>query len=276
LEVLITGKGGKSGAWAIRGRQLGDAIGAKVTPMATLDDCQRADVIVVVKRPVPAVIEAIRKSGKPWVLDIVDGWPQPSMIDRLGAMKWIRQWLEFWRPDGAVFGTQTMLEDSEFTGPSLVLPHHSWPKYQRNQIRNEVSVVGYEGAVHYLGKWLPAVAKACQTRGWDFIVNCDMTQTDIGIALRDNGGYPAACWKPGTKLSNLHALGIPALCSPEQGYREVASGAEFWIHKESDINDAFDAMTHENRLDIADKMHSAKIELPVVAGIYKHWLGYFQ
>ena len=69
-----------------------------------------------------------------------------------------------------------------------------------------------------------------------------MQSADIGIALRDGEGYAQKHWKPGTKLANIQALGIPALCSPEAGYREIANGSEHWIKTADDVAIAFSAL----------------------------------
>lgn len=274
MNILVTGKGGsKSGGWAIRGNQLGSAISATIEPMASLESCKVADLIIVVKRTPAHVIENIRRSGKPWVFDCVDGWPQPSEMGESQALGWLQDKIQSLKPSAVVFGTERMLLDSGFEGPSLVLPHHSWPKYQPNEIREKVSVVGYEGAPAYLGKWFYAISDACAKMGWEFQVNGDMTKADIGIALRQTGGYPAKYWKPGTKLSNLHALGIPALCTQEAGYQSVASGMEFWIHGEKDVTNAFENLADvKARKEISKSMLKAAITLESVADKYLAWL----
>ncbi len=273
MKVLVTGKGGGSGSFAIRGLQLGAAIEAQIEPMASAATCKAADIIIVVKRTPDALMQNICQSGKPWVYDMVDGWPQPNYWEQHDAIQWLSKHVRALNPSAAVFGTSRMQADADFRGPSLILPHHSWPKYKPSEIREKVSVVGYEGSPKYLGKWLDVVLEACKRMGWDFQINGDMTQADIGICLRDNGGYPARFWKPGTKLSNLHALGISALCSPEAGYHSVASGMEFWINKESDVMRAFENLADvRTRRDVSKSMLKAALPLESVAEKYKAWL----
>jgi hypothetical protein len=285
VKVLVTGKGGNTGSWKIRGEQLGEALGAAVVPMASLEDCFAADVIVVVKRTPEPLMAAVRRSGKPWVLDMVDGWPQPCTWDKGQSIAWLKQRLHALTPHGVIFGTDAMRTDAmsrawgetipEYPGPGLILPHHSWDKYTMHKpvVRDEVRVVGYEGVPEYLGRWRPIVEKECAARGWQFQINGDMRQADIGVALRDGGGYPARWWKPGTKLSNLHALGIPALCTREAGYQSVASGAEFWIEEDADVGAVFNLLAdrHARKL-ISDTMRSALIWIEDVAEDYRGWL----
>lgn len=191
------------------------------------------------------------------------------------AVRWLRGNLGQWQPTGVVFGTETMKADADTSRPSLVLPHHSWGKYLDREpvIREHVRVVGYEGGAQYLGKWHSILIRECHDRGWDFHINGDMTQADIGIALRDAGGYPARHWKPGTKLSNLHALGLPGLCTPEDGAQSVASGAEIWINSDHEIAEAFDCLDdYHARLRIGQRMRAAALPVESVAQAYLRWL----
>lgn len=275
MNILITGKGGKAGSWKIRGEQLGEALGAEVVPMASTARCRQADLVIVVKRTPPALIDSVRASGRPWVYDIVDGWPQPSSWDKVSAVTWLRELLQRLQPTGVVFGTPRMQQDARTSIPSLVLPHHSWSKYCDREpvVRDEVRVVGYEGAPVYLARWMPLLLRETSSRGWDLQINGDMTQADIGIALRDVGGYPAQFWKPGTKLSNLHALGIPAICTPEAGAEHVASGAEYWVNSGQALIRAFNELTDaDKRREISAKMREAMLPVATVAAQYRQWL----
>jgi hypothetical protein len=273
MKILVTGKGGSAGSWLIRGKQLGAAIGAIVQPMANFMDCRDADIIIVVKRTPLQIIDAVRRSGRPWVFDIVDGWPQPCSWDEHQAKGWLKYTIGELKPNGIVYGTERMQLDSGI--PGLILPHHSWDRYaiQEPIIREQIRTLGYEGMPGYLGKWLPELEKICSARDIDFLINGDMRQADVGIALRDGGGYPARWWKPGTKLSNLHALGIPALCTLEAGYQSVACGEEFWIETASDISDALDRLSHvTERREISLSMRSSMVKVEDVAHDYLAWL----
>lgn len=271
MKLLVTGKGGRSGSWAIRALQLGGAIGAKVQANATLQDCQNADLIIVVKRTPAQLMENIYKSGKPWVFDIVDGWPQPCNWGSSESIQWLHKRIKDPNPTAVVYGTSRMHSDAEF--PGLVLPHHAWTKYTPIEVREKVSVVGYEGSLAHLGHWFDVIHAACNRRGWQFQVNGDMSKADIGIALRGNGGYPAKFWKPGTKLANLHALGLPAICSIEAGYSAIASGFEMWIEEDKYIDRAFDQLEpYETRLEINQVVQHCAPRLGNIAKQYKEWL----
>ncbi len=269
MRILITGKGGKAGSWKIRAEQLGGAIGADIVPGAGVEACREADLVIVVKRFGSAITDPVRASGTPWVLDLVDGWPQPSHWGRAQAVKWLRGVLKEHKPTAVVFGTSEMLVDSGWRGPSIVLPHHAWPRYEGGAEVRPVKVVGYEGAPHYLGRWQAVVERACAARGLKFHIG-DLRQADIGIALRD-GDYPTRNWKPGTKLTNMHALGIPALISREAGYRSVSCGWEFWIDSPEDVGPALDKAI-EQRDEIREKFLRAAIPLQAVAKDYLRWL----
>lgn len=273
-SVLMTGKG-TAGSWLIRGQQLGEAIGAEIQPMAEPHDCRQADLVVVVKRTPGTIIQAIRATGRRWVWDIVDAWPQPvgNNWSRDQAIGWLRTELRRLQPDAVVFPTRRMQEDACFTGPSITVPHHAWGKYKPAPLRERVRIVGYEGAAHYLGRWERIVREECERRGWEFRVNGDMQDADIGIALRDADGYPARHWKSNCKQANLQALGIPCLLSRESGYVECASGAEFWIDTAEDIARAFDAVAPlEARQEIRRQQLRAAPRIETIAKEYRTWL----
>jgi hypothetical protein len=275
MRILVTGKGGKSGSWAIRAEQLGAAIGATVAARADSREIEAADLIVVVKRTPTDLIDRIRAAGKRWVFDVVDGWPQPDgnawSEDR--AVKWLRHRLADLRPDAVVFPTGMMREDAAFAVPAIVLPHHAWPKYAPDVLHAKVRRVGYEGGERYLGKWRAIIEDQCKRRGWEFVINGDLASCQIGIALRDVPGYPAPAWKANTKLANLQALGIPALCSPERGYIETRSGGERWAENRQDVERCFDAWTYSGDRKLArDAMLRAVPTLQQIAERYRTWL----
>ena len=272
-DVLITGSG-RSGSWQIRGVQLGEAIGATVHPLAGAAECRRAELVVVVKRC--PLIDAVRQSGRRWVWDVVDAWPQGRgavTMDERQAKRWLRQALATLRPDAVVWPTQRMQDDAQWDGPQIVLPHHAWPRYQPRAVAERVSVVGYEGAAAYLGKWRAVLEQECALRGWRFEVNGDMARADVGVALRDGGGYPAAHWKSNCKLANLQALGIPALCSPEAGYRETDGGSAIWVRTAGDLAQALEALADpvtRARMGLAGIAAAPRLDR--AAAIYREWL----
>lgn len=279
MEILITGRGGKAGSWQVRGDQLGRAMGAVVMPLADKATCEKAGVIVAVKRVSLDLLQAIRASGRPWVWDIVDAWPQPygNLWTRKQSLDWLGQELDILKPNAVVVSTTQLLRDvKEFTEVScLILPHHSWGKYVDHTptTRHSVKAVGYEGAENYLGDWRRVVQRECDKRGWEFIVNGDMRRIDIGLALRQHDGYPAAMWKPNTKLSNIHALGVPAICSHELGYKEIASGGEFWVRSASDLADVFDILRDPAlRESIGCASRDSMLPVSFIAAKYHAWL----
>lgn len=275
MRILITGNGGKSGSWAVRAVQLGEAIGAEVQAQAEVSDCRSADVVVAVKRVKPDLLARIRASGRLFVWDMVDSWPQPTgnLWSREQCIAWLAQELERLKPDAIVWPTHRAMQDAGWSGPQMVLPHHAWPKYTPVTVKPEVRTVGYEGSEAYLGRWRTVLETECKRRGWAFVVNGDMQQADIGVALRESQGYAPRHWKPGTKLANLQALGLPALCSPEAGYQEGANETEFWITHPDDVEDAFDVLTpFHARSGLSEVQTQSAPRLATVAKDYVTWL----
>lgn len=272
-HAAITGWG-RSGSWEIRADALGAAIGATVAWRAM--EFNGADVVIYIKRMNDSLLAAIRKSGLPWVWDVIDAWPRPmeARWDRQTALIWIRGELRRLKPTGLVVNTTTMLNDSGWIGPSIVLPHHSCTRYQPRPLSEKIATVGYEGLPEYLGPWRAVLEEECSRRGWKFIVG-DLSEADVGVALRHDFNYANRFWKSNVKLANLQNLGIPVICSPEEGYREFGSGRELIVEKRAQLTEAFDriaAMKMEERLEIREAMIAARPTLEKTAKAYSEWL----
>lgn len=275
MRVLITGRG-TSGSWLIRGEQLGRAMGATVIPDAK--DIAAFDVVVLVKRPTPQLLDRIHKAGVPLVWDVVDAWPQPIGNDwaREVCMNWLRRELREIKPDAIVAATRAMAEDIKLcTGAAvLTLPHHSRPDRPRNPIVRTVRTVAYEGGAHYINEWAPVLRRECAARGWDFVINPpSLGLADIVVALRDHKGYAPGAWKSNVKLANAQGAGIPIICNGESGYLETACGAEVWCESHQALPGALDYLApYEARLMLSEQLYAARIPLDRVATTYRTWL----
>lgn len=246
MNILVTGRG-TSGSWEVRGKQLGGAIGARVKPTATEADVQWADIVVVVKRPVHNFMPILAESGKPWVWDVVDFYPQPQCTkwNRNQAIKWVWKQVKAYRPTGVIWPNRQMAEDCSRNENDIVLYHHHWPGIQINPIREKVSVVGYEGSIKYLGKWEKELRRQCDVRGWNLFLNKgNHADWDICVAFRDSefNGYVQKNWKSNVKLANAQGSGTPFIGAYECGYVETASGAELYASSPSDIGPMFDLL----------------------------------
>ena len=274
MKMLVTGTG-RSGSWQVRGEQLGRAIGARVMPMAGPADVRKADIVVVVKRA-PEITRAAIADHPRVVWDVVDAWPQPrgTFYREDQAKAWLQQSLAAMKPFAVVWPTRRMESDAAWPGPQRVVRHHGWERYRPRDIDGPIKVVGYEGDPRYLGQWRDVLQRACTARGWQFQVNGDLQQADIGVALRDGDCYAAKHWKSNCKLANLQRLGIPALCSMESGYLETASGGESWITHRQQVESAMDALADpDTREQRAAAMRACHIPLEQVAADYRWWLG---
>lgn len=273
-SVVVTGWG-NSGSWEVRGRQLGSAMGARVEwRVQHAELLTDADVVIYIKRVNNAALAAIRASGKPWVWDIVDAWPNPgdNRWDKKLSLIWLQGELRRLRPNAIVVPTKMMLHDSGWEGKSLVLPHHAWPKYKPYALREKVVNVGYEGMTAYLGKWNAMLQEECKLRGWNFSIG-DLSDSDIGIALRNDTSYANKFWKSNCKLANIQALGIPAVCSSEESYQEFGSGEESFVETRGQLVLAFDRLSDvKERSRIRSQMVAAAPRLESVAKEYSEWL----
>lgn len=271
-RILISGRN-RSGSFRIRGEQLGQAMGFDSEVRSNRTDYTIYGLVVMVKRITDEQHRQLQKYARKWVWDIVDAWPQPlgNYWGVEESMNWLRQELKRLQPDAVVFPTIKMQQDAQWDGPSIALPHHAWPKYSPILPRKEIRHVAYEGG-DYLGHWETVLRKECKRRGWTFS-NDSLEGADIGIALRSVNGYAPVNWKSNVKLANIQALGIPALCSPEYGYKECGSGAELFVTEAHDITSHFDWLEDvDRRREIGRQMLGARIDIEDVAGRYKKWL----
>lgn len=274
MNVLVTGRG-TSGSWAIRGRQLGEAIGATID--IKVEKPVAFDMAVIVKRIRSDVLQRLREKKIPIVWDVVDAWPQPygNEWDRHMCIGWLRSEVSRLNPTALVVSTQLMEEDcAEFKLPTLVLPHHSRPNQRTNPIREHVERVGYEGGEHYLGKWRELIDRECKTMSWQFMLNpirlCDV---DIILGLRDCKGYAARNWKSNVKLANAQGSGTPCIMNRERGYMETAKLGVAWADDEVELMLSFKVLTsYRMRKAAADNLLHSQVPLQEVADKYKAWL----
>lgn len=270
----MTGRG-TSGSWQIRGVQLGREMGARTVPDAL--DVAAFDLAVVVKRPTTGLTDRLHRARVPVVWDVVDAWPQPhgNLWDEITCIAWLTEQVQKIRPDGLVAATSAMASDcARFGIPVLWLPHHARPAQRSNPIREVMSVVGYEGGPQYLGRWRYVLENYCTEHKLKFIVNPDqLSDLDVVVALREDGGYAPRFWKSNVKLANAQSTGTPFIGSPEAGYMELATGSEFWVENDFDLVRALDAMkSYGSRLALSKQLVSGTRTLEVTAKEYKRWL----
>lgn len=268
MRILITGSG-KSGSWAIRGQQLGHAIGATVQPLAT--NFEGFDLVILVKRPRGVIPRRL-----PLVWDVVDAFPQPKANSwtRAECLAWLADQVSIIRPDGIVAATEVMAVDCEMFGlPVLWLPHHSRPGQSINPIR-PLSVIGYEGSEAHLGRWRVVAEAECARRGWQFLLNPpQLADVDVVLALRDAYGYAPRNYKSNVKLANAQGSGTPIVCGREAGYLETQCGSERWADTPSELQIAFDELEPVAVRSAASKRLLAAVPtLDQMANRYSTWL----
>lgn len=258
----------------MRGVQLGHAIGAQVQANVTRAGLAGADLVVLVKRPSEPLLAALRAWGGPLVWDVVDAWPQPAgnAWSRLRATEWLVHSLAHIRPRAVVAATDTMRRDCPVD--ALWLPHHYQPGLEVNPVREVVRRVGYQGGAHYLGQWGRVLLRECARRGWEFVLQpASLADVDVGVALRDGGGYPCAAWKSNVKLANLQGSGTPAIVCREQGYLETLSGAELVVDNAGELVEALDRLTSQaERRWRSEVLYRSAVGLEVLAERYRAWL----
>jgi len=277
MKITVTGNG-RSGSWKIRGDQLGSALGARIVTHATVQDFAKDDVIIVVKRVPTQLLHEVQRSGKKWVFDALDFYPQPicSSWKRDEAIKWVKDHIAQYNPTAVVWPNRKMMEDCSDGRPSMVLYHHHRPGLQPRSVPERIARIAYEGAKPYLGKWEHALKFWCHHFGWEFVVNpTSLSEVDAVVAFRDSGyaGYAQVNWKSDVKLANAKGAGIPFIGFPEHGYMERQCGGEFWVTSQSELKTAFSAIQHcEVRKDIQTVMLENKYSIEQAAADLKEFI----
>lgn len=255
----------------MRGVQLGAALGATVWP--NISDSSGFDIAIVVKRTPESIIRGLKI---PWFWDIVDAYPQPESYrwDRSDAIHWVHERIHTLKPTGMIWPTKKMMDDCDLGLPGVVIPHHHRLGILQNPIRQTIQTIGYEGAPSYLGRWRNDIEQECKKRGWSFVVNpTSLSEIDIVLAMRDNGGYVSKNWKSGVKLANAHASGTPFIGQPECGYLENASGAEYWAESMEDVRMAFDWLdSYDARKSVSEKFRQNAYSVNQAASDLKRFL----
>lgn len=210
-----------AGSFQVRGKQLGWALGARVTSDPTPDDWQWADVIVLIKRAIYQFgVEAVR-SGKTILWDALDFWEQPEENQHALTDLCYRASKHALKIRAFVMGATR--EMAEALGGSY-LPHHSRPGVLQTPPRKAFNVVAYEGTKKYLGRWHNALETTCARLGLEFRVNPEsLAECDLLVAFRDGKWDGEVCrrWKSGVKYVNAIAAGRPILTQPHAAFSEI-------------------------------------------------------
>lgn len=274
MKILFTGRG-TSGSWKIRGQQIANEMGAKAVRVASPTECRNADVIVGVKRIPDELLAAIRASGRPWVWDCVDAWPQKNgPMGKDQAMNWLHAELDRLRPTAVIWPNRKMQEDAGF---GEVIYHHHRPGIEKNPIRPRIETIGYEGSPAYIEAWALDISEECRKRSMGFTINpSQLADVDVVLALRGptRNGYPERNWKSNVKLANAHGSGTPFIGAPECGYQETASGAEYWAMSRDDLSLSLDWLeSQETRQEVQRRFLASALPINAMADEYRRILG---
>lgn len=207
---------------AMRGHQLGTALGARIKGTPVADDLQWADVVVLIKRAGLEHATAVQRSGRPIVWDALDFWDQPAQnrLNETEARALLQGTMATIKPALVIGATEAMARASA----GVYLPHHPWVGLKAAAARPVVSTVGYQGTRKFLGQWGLALMSECERRGWKFALNPqDLRTCDLLVALRDgeHDGWMCQQWKSGVKLGNAMAAGRAVITQDSAAWREM-------------------------------------------------------
>lgn len=277
MNVLFIGHGGK-GSFEIRGNQISQALGARAVWKPTAEDINAADMTVAIKRVPDEALRLLRESGKPWVWDCVDAYPQPdcSTWNSTQSVDWLKGELERLQPHAVIWPNARMCDDAEWHGPQEIIYHHHRPGIRINPIRERIQTIGYEGSPRYLEGWIEAINQECGRIGAAFMVNPPhLADVDVVLALRGPrwNGYCQQAYKSNVKLANAHASGTPFIGMPEAGYMETRTGAEYWVKTLDDLATALKWLESQSaREEVSERFLKAALPIERVADQYRGFL----
>lgn len=277
MKVLFTGRG-TSGSWQIRGIQVAKAMGARAVSLASSAECKTVDVVIAVKRVPNDLLENIRRSGRPFVWDVVDAYPQPQCgaWSEVQAKDWLRKELERIRPNAVIWPTKRMQADADSRIQGRVINHHHRPGIELNPIRGEIRTVGYEGDVSYLGEWAEVLRRECKRIGAEFVLNPPrLADLDVVVALRGSAfnGYAQRMWKSNVKAANAQGSGTPLICNVSASYWDTADEGVQWVTHPEEIGRTMDELAPQRvRQEASALGYAARYSVDDAANDYREFL----
>lgn len=267
MNIVIIGSG--NGSMAMRGHQLGRAVGARVVGGPTPDDLAWADVVVLIKRAGGEHARVVQGANKPIVWDALDFWiqPQENVLDAATAKKYFSDQIKAIRPSLVIGATEAMAQACG----GVYLPHHPWLDLTATAASPVVTTVGYQGTKKFLGQWGRAVITECERRGWHFALNpSDLRTCDLLVALRDgqHDGWMCQEWKSGVKLGNAMTAGRPVITQATAAWREMRP-VGCTVETVPDLARAFDRWTSLEARQAAVTQSTAQYSLAAVATRYR-------
>lgn len=227
MNILIVGSG--KGSWTMRGIQIGQALGARVTSEPTDRDWSWAERVILVKRAGFTFAARAQASGVPIVWDALDFWRQPvdNPQTESSALRLLRQALLTIKPMLVIGATESMAK----AAGGVCIPHHGRMGLSPMPPRERFRVIGYDGNSVYLGRWEAALRTICAQRDWSFVVNPpDLSAVDLLVAFRDGqwDGWMCQQWKSGVKLVNAIMAGRPIVTQDTAAWREIRPSG-LWV-----------------------------------------------
>lgn len=227
MNIMIVGSG--KGSWTMRGVQIGQALGARVTSAPTDRDWAWAERVILVKRAAFDFHVRAQRSGVPIVWDALDFWRQPAdnAQTEAGAMRLLRHAILTIKPALVIGATEAMAR----AAGGVCVPHHGRLGLRPTLPRERFRVIGYDGNPIYLGRWESAIRTICARNDWTFVVNPpDLSACDLLVAFRDGpwDGWVCNAWKSGVKLVNAMLAGRPIVTQDTAAWREIRP-AGLWV-----------------------------------------------
>jgi len=279
MNITFAGHESK-GAWLIRAKEIAPYLNAKLDPLFL--NSNNCNLVIIVKRPEPEVINRIKRQSIPIIWDIQDSFPQlpKNNYGELSKDKILDYYVKLLKeisPTIVISTNSQMKKDIEELGfKSVIINHHHRKNITVNPLREKLITLGIEGSPFQYGKWQKKLHSICKKLNLTFKPNLNASKDklhffDVVVNIRSFDGYAAKYWKSNIKLANAHGSGTPAICSRSQSYLDTASGYERWADTEEEIITAIEELRpYEVRKEIHEHFLKHKIGIDDVVKEYQN------
>lgn len=253
-KVLFVGKDGP--AWAVRAIPLEERREnwtAKLEP--SRKDIDAADIVVMVKTTHDNVLQIIRELRKPILWDINDIYDvvfrhedSRQRVGKIMAERDLRRIvsgvLNIYKPDGCIVYNEVMKHDflQHISNVFNIPPHFRSNLRMKTEEELDFRSALFDGESRYLDDAFFDLIRPAATRvgleslkvGYQTQI-ADNADLCFGYRPHNEASWLLTRWKPGIKMINALASGVPFVCQPELSYVEAAPrhGALFYYDAES-------------------------------------------
>lgn len=259
MQVLFCGGSEKAPSWQMRAVQISSAFpNWQAISKPTVDQVQRADVVVLVKRVKSDLAQMVRENAKCIVWDAIDFWKQgtfdeaPKYVDdmvhlasreinRLGA-------------EHVICANMAMQNDLAGVAKTRCIYHHA--RLDAKPLEY-APIIWYDGAFQHAPDFFAHAKRVFGKLGYEMRYGKPDGYGAAMIAFRDDRPCSAISqrWKSNVKAANAIEYDVPLFFQPENGCLETIGVNFDLVFKNKDDLQSFATHFHKNRDEIYCDWH---------------------